>query len=72
MRTAAEVREAAGLSLEAAARRVRITPDYLRRVERRGCDSYALACRLSGLYGCRVDVFLGANPSLQRRGSRTN
>ena len=55
---AAGARLAAGLSLEEAAARARVGPRYLRRVETRGGAGYALARRLSALYGCRIDVFL--------------
>jgi transcriptional regulator with XRE-family HTH domain len=50
-------RESVGLTLEAAARRARVTPDYLRRVERHGA-SYVLARRLAALYNCPIDAFL--------------
>ena len=55
---AAGARLAAGLSLEEAAARARVGPRYLRRVETHGGAGYALAQRLSALYGCRIDVFL--------------
>lgn len=57
MTKAARAREAAGLSLEQAARRARICPAYLRHVERNGAG-YALAQRLSRIYQCPIDCFL--------------
>lgn len=54
---AERARELAGLTLEQAAKRARICPRYLRRVERAGAN-YALAQRLAAIYGCRIEVFL--------------
>jgi len=51
-------REAAGLSLEEAAKRARVCVAYLRAIERHGGASYGLAVRLSRLYGCSANVFL--------------
>jgi len=56
--TASQARISARLSLEEAAKRARICPAYLRRVEREGHASYVLALRLSALYGCSLNVFL--------------
>ncbi len=50
-------RELAGLTLEDAAKRARVTPGYLATVERQGAP-YVLAQRLSKLYDCRIDLFL--------------
>jgi len=50
-------RETVGLTLEQAAKRARITPQYLMQVERKGA-SFSLAQRLSRLYDCRIDFFL--------------
>ena len=55
---AARAREEAGFDLKTAARRARVTPDYLRSVEKNGAP-FALACRLSHLYGgVPIDLFL--------------
>lgn len=51
-------RERAGITLSAAARRARVSERYLRGVERNGAE-YALAVRLAGIYGCRIELFLG-------------
>ena len=59
MRKIAEARERAGLTIEQAARKARISAAYLRKVERGGCDSFPLAERLSEILGCRIDLFLG-------------
>ncbi len=68
--TPAEIhREIAGLKLESAAKRVRVTPSYLRSVETgRRIAPYVLACRLSRLYGCPLDVFLnsGSNTAAKK------
>lgn len=54
---AAIARKRAGLSIAEAAKKARITPEYLRRVELHGAP-YSLARRLAGLYGCGIEVFL--------------
>ena len=51
-------REQAGLTLTEAARRARVCPAYLRRIENSGGCSYPLACRLAKLYRCSANVFL--------------
>lgn len=55
---AEQARKQAGLTLEEAARRARICPAYLRRVELHGNAPYVLARRLASLYGCSMMVFL--------------
>jgi transcriptional regulator with XRE-family HTH domain len=60
-RPAEEARKRAGLTLNEAARRARITPAYLKRVERLGA-AYILARRLARLYACPIDVFLPTKP----------
>ena len=50
-------RELSGFSLEEAAKRARISPRYLRRIEQRGAP-YVLARRLAALYQCPIDFFL--------------
>lgn len=69
MTPARAAREACGLSLQEAARQARVTPGYLARIERRtlrgqSC-SFALARRLAGIYGCRMEVFVseGSQPA---------
>ena len=59
---AREARLDAGLSLAEAARRARVSPAYLRRVEREGAP-YVLARRLASLYTCRIDLFLPTTPT---------
>jgi transcriptional regulator with XRE-family HTH domain len=59
-------REAAGLTLAAAARLGRITPAYLRRLETLNSFPHSLARLLAWRYGCRLEVFLprgGGTPS---------
>lgn len=51
-------RQAAGLSLQQAARLIRVSPEYLARLERTGRFPYHLAQRLSRQYPCRLEVFL--------------
>ncbi len=51
-------RESAGFTLEQAARRARVCPAYLRRIEKRGWTPYVLAMRLSRLYQCPCSLFL--------------
>jgi hypothetical protein len=51
-------RESVRLTLQMAAKRVRITPRYLRHVELHGAP-YVLARRLAALYQCPMALFLG-------------
>lgn len=64
---ATSAREAAGLTLEQAAKAARITPAYLRRKEREGGFAQPVASRLARRYGCSLSVFLRhrreANPN---------
>jgi transcriptional regulator with XRE-family HTH domain len=55
---AAQAREAAGFTIEEAAKRARVCVAYLRRIERNGSCSFPLAMRLSRLYQCSANVFL--------------
>jgi hypothetical protein len=55
---AAQAREDAGLSLEAAARFARVSRKYLQACERTGQFSYGLALKLSRRYGARIEDFL--------------
>lgn len=55
-------REAAGLTVEQAAKQARICTAYLKAVERRGGASFVLATRLSRLYQCSMNVFLYSKP----------
>ena len=50
-------RLAAGLTLADAARRARVSPNYLRSAERQGL-SEPLLRRLARAYGCRMDALL--------------
>ena len=63
MTTATRARESLGLTPEQAARRLRITPRYLRSIERNGNAPYALAERLSRLYNVPMHTFLYRNHS---------
>jgi transcriptional regulator with XRE-family HTH domain len=54
---AKQARKALGLGVRDAARRANICEAYLRRVENTGAG-YALAERLSRIYGCPIDHFL--------------
>ena len=47
-------RVAAGLSLQDAARRLRVTPQYLGRCEREGLP-FPLLRRIVPAYGCRIE-----------------
>jgi hypothetical protein len=58
MNTASNVRENAGFNRDNAARRLRITPDYLARCERTGDFPYVLARRAAHLYGADLAAFL--------------
>ena len=51
-------REAAGLTVDQAARRARICTAYLRRIERTGGAPYVLAERLAKIYHAPVDAFV--------------
>lgn len=55
---AERARQASNLTLEEAATRARIGTAYLRRIENHGDAPYALARRLSALYGCPITFFL--------------
>jgi transcriptional regulator with XRE-family HTH domain len=60
MTPAMQARINAGLTVQEAARRSRISAAYLRRIEQHGGASWVLACRLAALYQCRIDVFLSS------------
>lgn len=47
-----------GLTYEQVARRVDVTPRYLRRLLRTGADCYVTADRLRRVLGCPVEFFL--------------
>lgn len=63
MTNAADARRAAGLTLEQAAKKARISPRYLRQVERHGAN-FALAELLAQIYRCEITVFLYPNPGV--------
>ena len=50
--------EASGLSLDLVARRIDVSPDYLKTLLRTGARSHCTAERLRLVLGCRVEVFL--------------
>ncbi len=61
--TPTQAREAAGLTVEQAARLARITPAYLRRKEREGSFSVVMAERMERICRCDIKVFLaGSKP----------
>lgn len=62
-------REAAGLTVAAAARLARITPAYLRRLERLNSFPHPLARVLAWRYGCRLEVFLPRGGGTPRKGT---
>lgn len=57
---AALARKTLKMSIDDAAKRARICPEYLRRIEQHGGAPYILALRLSSLYGCPITLFLYA------------
>jgi transcriptional regulator with XRE-family HTH domain len=64
MRTKAQAaREAAGLSLEAAAKRIGLCPRYVRRLELHGRAPLPTAERLARIYKCPVTLFLHPSPA---------
>jgi hypothetical protein len=56
--TPADARESAGLALDAAAKKLRISPRYLRTKEIHGDWPWSLANRAAKLYQCRLKTFL--------------
>ncbi|MGV3723910.1 MAG: helix-turn-helix domain-containing protein [Actinomycetota bacterium] len=57
-------RERAGLSLEAAAKYLRVSPAYLRQCERSGQFAFHTAARLARRYGARLEDFLPTRPRM--------
>jgi len=57
---------ASGLTYEQAARRVDVSPGYLRRLLRRGCDCYVTADRLRRALGCPVEWLLPGQMTQRR------
>jgi transcriptional regulator with XRE-family HTH domain len=54
-----DLREKAGLGLREAAKKLRISPGYLSRIEGRGeIPAPELLCRMAGEYGCDVEELL--------------
>jgi hypothetical protein len=56
--TPQQARESLGLSLEQMAKRVRLHPRYLRRLELHGGTYLERAKQLGRAYGCRPEAFL--------------
>jgi DNA-binding XRE family transcriptional regulator len=56
--TAQEMREAAGLTIEQAAKKAGVCKAYLRRIELHGKAPCVLASKLAHLYRCSIEVFL--------------
>lgn len=52
------LRESASLTVDVAAKRVRVSPTYLRQVEQYGVVPYSLTLRLAALYGVGLGHFL--------------
>ncbi len=61
-------REATGMSIEEAAARLRVSVDYLQRVERTGTPSYYLALRLANIYRAGVQTFLPVKRGKEKAG----
>ncbi len=68
MTNAARAREAAGFTLDRAAKRARVAKEFLARLEKHGGFSYPLAVRLASLYHCPLDCFL--NLTHERKGEK--
>lgn len=62
MSAASEARDRAGLTIEQAARKLRIAPSTLKRYERCGCGE-TRAREIAGLYRCSMDLFLYGSAS---------
>lgn len=58
MTPAEEARYKAGFTIAEAAQRARVSPKYLRAIERNGGCAYSLAMRLARLYRANATVFL--------------
>ena len=67
VKSPAQARETAQLTVEQAARQARICPAYLRRIERHGGATYVLAMRLARLYSCSANLFLYPSTEGQSR-----
>ncbi len=60
----------AGYSLEAAARKVNLSPRYLRQIERQGQAPLKTARRLAHVYNCSGNLFLHSPNYLAQLGQR--
>lgn len=60
----------AGLSIEDAARRLKLSPRFLRQIELHGGASLKTARRLAHLYNCSGNVFLHSPEYLHQLGQR--
>lgn len=65
--TPSEARQAAGLTLEEAARLARVGQPYLRRIECCGGASWVLSRRLARLYSTPIDTFVYKKERRQRK-----
>jgi hypothetical protein len=52
------------------AKRARLSPGYLRKLERNGVQNWRLACLLADIYECRVEVFLPQHTSTKPSNGR--
>ncbi len=66
MSGAERARVNAGLSIDQAAKHVRVCAKYLRQIESKGGASYVLATRLALLYRVPLDVFLYGSGETQK------
>ena len=64
MSRAAQAREQVGLSIDQAAKKLRISVRYLQQIEHHGSPSYSTALRVSALYHCPADIFLKGGETL--------
>ncbi|MFN3652195.1 MAG: helix-turn-helix transcriptional regulator [Armatimonadota bacterium] len=67
---ARQAREAAGFTLEAAARCANLKPETLAAYERTGRFGWATAQRLARVYGARIESFLPPPGRQRKPGSR--
>jgi len=58
-KTAAELaREAAGMTRAELAKKVRLSENYIKKIERHGRASFTLAERLAVLCDCRIETYI--------------
>lgn len=72
VQTLEQAREAQGWSLERAAKRLRVTPRYLRSVELGAGATYALAERAAPLYGVSLLAFCPTRQKARKPPTKRN